>query len=332
MKNSSMKTAPKGSTPPTRTAKAGCMYHACGGMLRGMRFVFVGYASGSARPPRCAPAKTRGTEIPAAARAARGLKEGRHRRRGRGGRTEPEEHEDDESTERDGARGLLAPDEHVEHEEKREDDAGEHERRLQRHYALLAALERFVQARRDVSRDDAAEDEAEHHRRHQPCAVESGAQPRRARASSPEEATPRARARARHRVARAASRCARGAPPRFDGDKKPKTANAIVTTVHARTCAPVPTYTASSPARGGVRKTSPWTCAFGAPAVSVRVHARLGSVPRTSSCGPPRCTARGLRAAAAVRGSRASTRSPPASPPSTRRRCTGEGRGVACES
>ena len=38
--------APKGSTPPTRTAKAGGMYHACGGMLRGMRFASSGMPAG----------------------------------------------------------------------------------------------------------------------------------------------------------------------------------------------------------------------------------------------------------------------------------------------
>ena len=33
MKNSSMKTAPKGRMPPTSTLKAGCMYHACAQLL-----------------------------------------------------------------------------------------------------------------------------------------------------------------------------------------------------------------------------------------------------------------------------------------------------------
>ena len=47
MKKSSMKTAPKGSTPPTRMAKTCCMYHACSGMARGMRLVLVGYSMAS---------------------------------------------------------------------------------------------------------------------------------------------------------------------------------------------------------------------------------------------------------------------------------------------
>ena len=49
MKKSSMKTAPKGSTPPTRIANAGVMYHGRGGTARGMRLVLVGKATTSRR-------------------------------------------------------------------------------------------------------------------------------------------------------------------------------------------------------------------------------------------------------------------------------------------
>jgi hypothetical protein len=42
MKNSSMKTAPKGRMPPTRTLNAGAMYHGCGGTWRGILLVRTG--------------------------------------------------------------------------------------------------------------------------------------------------------------------------------------------------------------------------------------------------------------------------------------------------
>ena len=42
MKNSSMKTAPKGRMPPMSTLKAGCMYHACSGTCRGILLVRTG--------------------------------------------------------------------------------------------------------------------------------------------------------------------------------------------------------------------------------------------------------------------------------------------------
>jgi hypothetical protein len=43
------------------------------------------------------------------------------------------------------------------------------------------------------------------------------------------------------------------------GERKPKHANNIKKTVDAASCTPVPIITHSQEARGGARKTSPWT-------------------------------------------------------------------------
>ncbi len=42
MKKSSMKTAPNGSTPPTRHEKTGFMYHGCSGICLGILLVRTG--------------------------------------------------------------------------------------------------------------------------------------------------------------------------------------------------------------------------------------------------------------------------------------------------
>ena len=51
-------------------------------------------------------------------------------------------------------------------------------------------------------------------------------------------------------------------PPRFAGDKKPRTAKIIVTTAMEKSCEPVPTYTASREDAVGGLKTSPCTCTY----------------------------------------------------------------------
>mmetsp|Transcript_5985 Transcript_5985/g.11435 ORF Transcript_5985/g.11435 Transcript_5985/m.11435 type:complete len:200 (+) Transcript_5985:576-1175(+) len=64
MKNNSMKTAPKGRTPPMNTEKTGCMYHACSGIWRGILFVRTGSSTAGFLKPKYDPMNTRGTDIP----------------------------------------------------------------------------------------------------------------------------------------------------------------------------------------------------------------------------------------------------------------------------
>jgi hypothetical protein len=63
MKKSSMKTAPKGSTPPIRMLKGPPMYQACSGTCRGISFVRTGASGSFALYPKKAPAGTQAARI-----------------------------------------------------------------------------------------------------------------------------------------------------------------------------------------------------------------------------------------------------------------------------
>ena len=64
MKNSSTLTAPNGRMPPNVTVSAGCMYHGCGGIWRGIVLVRTGCVISSFLKPKCEPMKTSGVETP----------------------------------------------------------------------------------------------------------------------------------------------------------------------------------------------------------------------------------------------------------------------------
>eukprot|EP00959_Pyramimonas_sp_CCMP1952_P364560 7634373-Pyramimonas_sp.AAC.1 len=64
MKNSSVKTAPKGRMPPTAEVNTGWMNQGCAGICRAMEFVRTGTSIGGLLKPMYAPRNTRGTEIP----------------------------------------------------------------------------------------------------------------------------------------------------------------------------------------------------------------------------------------------------------------------------
>eukprot|EP00411_Alexandrium_monilatum_P008975 CAMPEP_0175320106 /NCGR_PEP_ID=MMETSP0093-20121207/71283_1 /TAXON_ID=311494 /ORGANISM="Alexandrium monilatum, Strain CCMP3105" /LENGTH=116 /DNA_ID=CAMNT_0016616943 /DNA_START=399 /DNA_END=749 /DNA_ORIENTATION=- len=64
MKNSSVKTAPKGKMPPTSEVKIGWMNHGCAGTCRGIWLVRTGSSVLGFRNPKYAPRNTSGTEMP----------------------------------------------------------------------------------------------------------------------------------------------------------------------------------------------------------------------------------------------------------------------------
>lgn len=64
IKNSSVKTAPNGRTPPIKDVIKGLVNHGCFGTCRGMAFVLTGSSIVSLRNPMYAPTKTNGTEMP----------------------------------------------------------------------------------------------------------------------------------------------------------------------------------------------------------------------------------------------------------------------------
>eukprot|EP00438_Fugacium_kawagutii_P021657 Skav223785 [mRNA] locus=scaffold575:275931:285484:- [translate_table: standard] len=64
MKKSSVKTAPKGRTPPTKMVKDGLINHDCTGICRGIWFVLTGSSMLAFLKPKKAPKQTKGTDTP----------------------------------------------------------------------------------------------------------------------------------------------------------------------------------------------------------------------------------------------------------------------------
>ena len=62
MKNNSVKTAPKGKTPPAKEVNMGCMNQGCSGTSLLIWQTRTGNSMAGLRKPACAPRSTRGTE------------------------------------------------------------------------------------------------------------------------------------------------------------------------------------------------------------------------------------------------------------------------------